>query len=133
MDITNSWSTAMNINYTNGRDLIENEPMRHTTPFFGKASLFYNQKKLSSEFFVRFNGRRKFENLPPSERNKPHLYTSDGSLAWYTLNLRLQYKINDYLGLNGAIENILDHHYRTYSSGISAPGRNFVISFRSNF
>jgi hemoglobin/transferrin/lactoferrin receptor protein len=133
MDITKSWSTSMNINYTNGRDLIENEPMRHTTPFFGKASLFYNQKKLSSEFFVRFNGRRKFENLPPSERNKPHLYTSDGSLAWYTLNLRLQYKINDYLGLNGAIENILDHHYRTYSSGISAPGRNFVISFRLNF
>ncbi|MCK5469659.1 MAG: TonB-dependent receptor, partial [Cyclobacteriaceae bacterium] len=88
---------------------------------------------LSSEFFVRFNGRRKFEDLPPSERSKTHLYSSEGSLAWYTLNLRLQYQINDYLGLNGAIENILDHHYRTYSSGISAPGRNIVISIRANF
>ena len=133
MDLTKSWSTSMNINYTNGKDLITNEPLRHTTPLFGMASLFYNQKKLSSEFFVRFNGRRKFEDLPPSERNKTHLYSSDGSLAWYTLNFRLQYQISNLLEINGAIENILDHHYRTYSSGISAPGRNFVISFRANF
>ena len=28
--------------------------------------------------------------------------------------------------------NILDNHYRTYSSGISAPGRNVVLSIRAN-
>ena len=28
------------------------------------------------------------------------------------------------------IENILDRNYRTYSSGISAPGRNFILTLR---
>ena len=132
MDLSANWATSMSFNYTEGKDLIADEALRHTTPVFGMASLFYNQNKFKSEFYVRFNGKRKFEDLPPSERSKPHLYSSDGSLAWYTMNLRLQYQINDFLGLNGAIENILDHHYRTYSSGISAPGRNFVISLKAN-
>ncbi len=133
MDISKSWSTSLNINCVNGKDLITNEPLRHTTPIFGMASILYNQNKFKGEFYIRFNGSRKFEDLPPSERNKTHLYSNDGSLAWYTLNLRLQYQISDQLGINGAIENILDHHYRTYSSGISAPGRNIVISVRGKF
>jgi hemoglobin/transferrin/lactoferrin receptor protein len=97
------------------------------------ASLNYKQKKINGEFFVRFNGARTLENLPPSERNKTHIYSSDGSLAWYTLNLRGQYTLTDWLTMNAALENILDHHYRTYSSGISAPGRNFIISIKASF
>lgn len=131
IDLSRNWSTSFNINYTQGIDLINNEPLRHTTPLFGKASLFYNQKKIRGEFFLCFNGKREFKDLPPSERNKPHLYTTDGSLAWYTLNIRMQYKVNNIIGINGAIENILDHHYRPYASGISASGRNFVISIKA--
>ncbi len=133
MELSASWSASMNINYIQGEDLIANEPLRHTTPVFGMTSLYYTLKKFRGELFIKFNGERKFEDLPPSERNKPHLYSSDGSPAWYTLNFRLHYQINNYLSVNSALENILDHHYRTYSSGISAPGRNFVISLRANF
>jgi hemoglobin/transferrin/lactoferrin receptor protein len=32
--------------------------------------------------------------------------------------------------VNAGIENILDNRYRPYSSGIVAPGRNFIISLR---
>lgn len=133
MELSASWSASMNINYIYGKDLIANEPLRHTTPVFGKASINYTLKKFRSELFMKFNGKRKLEDLPPSERNKPHLYSSDGSPGWYTLNFRFHYQINNYLSLNSALENILDHHYRTYSSGISAPGRNFLISLRVNF
>lgn len=133
MDLSSRLSTSFNINYTQGRDRVNNEPLRHTTPVFGKGSLFYNHKRVLAEFFVWYNGKRKFDDLPPSERNKPHLYTPEGSLAWYTLNLRIQYQINKIIGVNGAIENILDHHYRPYSSGISASGRNFVISLKASF
>lgn len=132
MELTNNWSASMNINYTNGKDLVANEPLRHTTPIFGKASIFYNQNKFKGEFFMRYNGKRTFEDLTPSEKSKTHLYSSDGSLAWYTLNLRLQYQLNKTIGMTGGVENILHHHYRTYSSGISAPGRNFLISIRAN-
>ena len=124
------WYTSINLNYTNGRDLVNNEPLRHTTPVFGSASVNYQRRKLRGEFFLRFNGKRSYAKLPPSERNKPHLYTSEGSLAWYTLNVRGNYQINKVIGVNMTVENILDHHYRTYSSGISAPGRNIVISIR---
>jgi hemoglobin/transferrin/lactoferrin receptor protein len=133
MELSSNWSASMNVNYIEGKDLVENEPLRHTTPLFGNASVYYNSNKIQSEFFVRFNGKRKFEDLPPSERNKPQLYSAYGSPAWYTLNLRLRYQIKTNLSLNSALENILDHHYRTYSSGISAPGRNFVISLKANF
>lgn len=128
-----NWSAALNANYIEGKDLVANEPLRHTTPMFGKGAILFTQNKIRSEFNVSFNGKRKLADLPPSERNKSHLYSSDGSLAWYTLNLRLHYKINNYLEMNTALENILDHHYRTYSSGISAPGRNFIISLKANF
>jgi hemoglobin/transferrin/lactoferrin receptor protein len=133
MDISNHWSATGSLNLTDGRDLEADEPLRHTTPVFGMAGVQYTGKKFRGEFFTRFNGKRSLEQMPASERNKQHLYSSDGSLAWFTLNFRSRYNISNWLGLNAAIENILDHHYRTYSSGISAPGRNFVISLRASF
>nr|MBK9651447.1 TonB-dependent receptor [Bacteroidota bacterium] len=35
--------------------------------------------------------------------------------------------------VNAGIENILDTQYRYFSSGISAPGRNFIGSIRYQF
>ena len=58
--------------------------------------------------------------------------SKDGSPRWYTLNLRTSYMINKKLVLAAALENISDVHYRPYSSGISAPGRNLIISLQAN-
>jgi hemoglobin/transferrin/lactoferrin receptor protein len=73
--------------------------------------------------------------MPPSEIEKPYLYATDKngnpwSPGWLTLNLKLSYTIDGRYILNGGIENILDHRYRPYSSGIAAPGRNFILSAR---
>jgi hemoglobin/transferrin/lactoferrin receptor protein len=127
------WSASAHINVTEGKDLVQEEPLRHTTPVFGLGSIQYQTKELEATFSLRFNGARGLDDLPPSERNKTHIYSSDGSLAWFTLNMRAQYRLSEWLGVNAALENILDHHYRTYSSGISAPGRNFVISLNASF
>ncbi len=35
--------------------------------------------------------------------------------------------------LQGGIENILDTEYRTFASGINAPGRNFYAAVRVEF
>ena len=56
-----------------------------------------------------------------------------GTLAWTTYNFYSDYQINDKLSLNFAVENILDLHYRPFSSGVSSPGRNFVIGVRGSF
>lgn len=57
----------------------------------------------------------------------------DGSLAWTTYDLYTSWQISKKYSINLALENILDVHYRTFSSGVSAPGRNFIITFRGNF
>lgn len=127
------WVFSKSISYTGGKDISNDEPLRHTTPVFGKASIRYQKKKFLSEFYLTYNGNRSANNIPLSEIDrKYYLYTSNGSPAWYTLNLKSSYQVNDFLKVNAGVENILDKHYRPYSSGISAPGRNFMIALRAS-
>jgi len=53
--------------------------------------------------------------------------------AWFTLNLRANYKIHMYLSLQGGIDNVFDTQYRTFASGINAPGRNFIAALRFQY
>jgi len=43
------------------------------------------------------------------------------------------YVLTKTFSVNAGVENITDQRYRLYSSGISAPGRNYVLSFRADF
>lgn len=121
------------LTYTTGRDAIEDVPLRHTAPLFGQTSIAYKLNNLNLLLTQQYNGAKTYDQLASSEQNKPHIYTPDGSPSWTTTSLNAQYKINYVLTINGSIENIFDVHYRPYSSGISAPGRNFIISLKANF
>ncbi|MEO1053934.1 MAG: TonB-dependent receptor [Bacteroidota bacterium] len=132
VDFNRQFALTSSVTFTDGEDTEANEPLRHTTPVFGQTRLIYRRDRLRGEFIADYSGGRSFENLSPSERDKPDLYTEDGALGWYTLNLKASYQVNDYIQVNGGIENILDRHYRPYSSGISAPGRNFILSLRAS-
>jgi hemoglobin/transferrin/lactoferrin receptor protein len=120
--------------YTNGRDLTADEPLRHTTPVFGQVSATLRKGPWQAEAWVEYNGARWRADIPPNEiDDKPFLYTPDGSPGWHTWNLRGAYQWNEYLQINLALENLFDLHYRPYASGISAPGRNFIVSVRGRF
>lgn len=121
------------VNYNDGKDEIENVPLRHTTPWFGVVSLLYQSERFTLEGFTDFQAKRAWDDLSPSEQNKTHLYTPDGALGWYTLNLRSSFQLNDEISFTASVENILDKHYRPYSSGISAPGINGILSARYSF
>lgn len=126
-----NWAFASSVTYTDGKDLTNNQPLRHTSPLFGKVTLAYQKKKLKTELYTLFNGERTASQIPDSEiKQKPHLYTSNGSPSWATLNWKMSYQFTKHISLNLGIENILDKHYRPYSSGISASGRNFIIALR---
>jgi hemoglobin/transferrin/lactoferrin receptor protein len=114
------------LNWTEGQDL-ENIPLRHIPPLFGQTNLSFKKNRLHLEFSAKYNGSKPFSDLPPEEQVKENIYTPEGSLSWYTLNIYGSYRINYALRILGSIENILDQHYRPFSSGISAPGRN--VSF----
>ncbi len=130
LNFMNHFSLYSSFTLMNGKDTDENIPLRHTTPAFGKTSITYRQNQFRAEFNVQYQASRAFEDLAPSEQNKTHLYTPDGALGWSTLNINVSYQPNPFFQINGAIENLADTHYRPYSSGISAPGRNFIFSIR---
>lgn len=108
-------------------------PVRHVAPAFGSTRLVYQKNNWKLDAFVQYNGEFSFNQLAPSEKSKAYLYALDEngnpySPSWYTFNLRSSYQFNNNLFVSAALENITDRRYRTYSSGISAPGRNLVLS-----
>lgn len=133
IDLSDHILLSSSLTIMDGQDIDEDIPLRHTTPLFGRTSLVFRGSKYRIDLFARYQGPKAFEDLAPSEQNKTHLYTSDGSLAWTTLNIKASWQPLQYLQVNGGIENILDSHYRPFSSGISAPGRNFIVAMRGSF
>ena len=85
-----------------------------------------------------YNGEVSYDNLPEEERGKDYMYAVDAngnpySPAWYTLNFKALFLLNDLLSISAGIENMTDQRYRPYSSGIVAPGKNFIISLKATF
>ncbi len=110
-------------------------PVRHVVPNFGNTHLIWQKDKLKVDGFVKYNNALSFNQLAPSEAGKDYIYALDDngmpySPSWYTLNLRTQYQIGDDVTVTAALENITDQRYKTYSSGIAAPGRNLIVSLK---
>jgi len=121
-------------NYTKGYDN-EGLALRHVAPFFGSTHLIFNNSILIIDLYTNYNGEIAYEDLSQTEREKTHIYeqNKDGlpySPSWQTFNLQLSYRLNSVFYLTAGVENILDTRYRPYSSGIAAPGRNFILSLR---
>lgn len=127
-----SFKTALNL--TEGYE--ENgDPLRHAAPPFGSSHLVFENNRFSADLYSSYNGARKFEKMAPSETEKPYLYSMDKngnpwSPGWYTINLKMSYRFANRVTVMAGVENILDHRYRPYSSGIVAGGRNFIASLR---
>ena len=124
-------------NYIKGYD-DEGFALRHVSPFFAHASLRFEYEKMRLELVSVYNGEISYTNLAPTERDKTHLYAPDAqgnpySPAWSILNLRGSYAFNQTFLLTLGVENILDKRYRSYSSGITAPGINFIAAIRVSF
>ncbi|MDF2453336.1 MAG: hypothetical protein K0S26_2840 [Bacteroidota bacterium] len=122
------------LNYTYGRYTDTKKdtviPLDHIAPVFGQTSILYKTKNIDGEFFVRYNGKKTLADYSPSgEDNLPYA-TANGMPAWFTLNIRFGFNITKSLRLNAACENITNNRYRTFASGVNAPGRNVILSLR---
>jgi hemoglobin/transferrin/lactoferrin receptor protein len=129
--------TRNNLTVMKGEDA-DGLPLRHVPPTFGSSHLMLERQKWFIDFYVKYSGRFSFEELAPSEQDKPHLYAVDDngnpwSPGWLTLNLKSNYQWNDTFSVSGGVENILDNRYRPYSSGIVAPGINFILALKAEF
>lgn len=126
-----SWTGT--ITYTYGR--FKNEqgdkiPQDHIPPVYGRTNITYNQGRISTEFFVLFNGWKKAKDYNPDGEDNPQYATPEGMPSWVTLNWRGQVNITRHFLLQMAVENLTDRNYRYFASGFSAPGRNFVLALR---
>ena len=124
-------SLSSNLSYTHGRLKEGNTPLDHIPPVFGMTTVRYETKKFKCEVYARYNGWKHLEDYSASGEDNLPQATVDGTPSWYTLNLRTAYQLNKTLNIQFGIENILDTYYRHFASGISAPGRNFVIALKA--
>lgn len=108
-------------------------PLDHIPPVFGQSSLIYKGRGFDGEFFVRYNGKKNLRDYSPSGEDNLQYATADGMPAWYTFNIRTGFNLSKYLRVGLACENIFDVHYRNFASGISAPGRNVIVSLKFSY
>ncbi len=95
-------------------------------------------KNLNIDLSFIYNGEISNSKLAEEEQGKINIYAIDEfgkpySPSWYNVNLKLQYLITNNISTTFGIENITDQLYRPYSSGISGPGRNFILSVKLKY
>jgi len=135
------FSLTTDFNFQEGEEELDDgtrSPSRHAAPWFGTSRITYRANGLFLEMYAQYSGEVAYEDLAVSEQGKPELYAPDGngnhySPSWYTLNLKASYQISKSWKINAGMENLTDQRYRPYSSGIAAPGRNFILSLSARF
>ncbi len=137
MNITKSLKLTSQYSVTGGTEEKENieVPIRHVAPSFGNTHLIWNYKDLKIDVFANYNNELAFNQLAPSEIGKDYIYAIDENgnpyaPSWSTLNVRTQYQLTKSTTLTASLENITDKRYKTYSSGIAAAGRNFILALK---
>lgn len=112
--------------------------LNHTPPAFGITRLTYRRKSLMAEVYAQYNGKVENKDLPIGEAATDYLMAKDENgkpwvPSWVTWNVKASWHFSKYISLSGGIENLADIRYRPYGSGISAPGRNFILALRGTF
>lgn len=142
IDFTSSLQLFSIINYQKGKEKsIEDGQYyspTHVAPLFGTTQVRFKKPKYQVMLYANYNGEIAYDDLALSERADSHLYAKDENgnpyaPLWFTLNLKGSYQLAKFVGIDAGLENIFDKRYRPYSSGITAPGRNFIASLRFKF
>jgi hemoglobin/transferrin/lactoferrin receptor protein len=132
---------SSDLNIQDGEEELDDgsvSPSRHAAPWFGVTRLGYEADRLSLELYAYYQGTFEHEDLAEEERAKDEIYAHDAegrtyAPGWHTLNFKAMYRLSEAWRVSAGIENITDRRYRPYSSGISGPGRNFVLSLGLSF
>ncbi len=110
-------------------------PLPSISPIFGNLLLKYNKENWLTSLRFQFSGSKNPNTYSiggedgleetPLISELSGLYA--GTPAWNDLSLLTQYEWKENIRFIVGIDNIFDIHYRTFASGISAPGRNLKI------
>jgi hemoglobin/transferrin/lactoferrin receptor protein len=108
-------------------------PIDHIPPTYGRVGLKHDIKKFTAELFTLFNGWKRIEDYNLNGEDNEIYATKDGMPAWQIWNINTSYQPTQKINLSFQIENMADLNYRYFASGISALGRNYIVSYRYSF
>ena len=123
-------SLKSTLNFTRGHNLTDNVPLGHIPPLFGRTSITYRKQRFFVEALVVYSGWKHREDFSPYGEDNDEEAMEYGFPSWWTVNLKGGVTVGKRFDFLLAIENLLDQFYKPYASGISAPGRNFIITAR---
>lgn len=126
---------SFGMNYTYGRIKTDSSdaPLDHIPPFMMRMGLNYTNQHFSTDFFVNYNGAKKLKDYYLNGEDNEQYATPEGMPAWFTVNWRVSYQVHKLISIQAGLDNIFDTQYRTFASGINAPGRNVFGTLRFQF
>ena len=133
LKLTNRLDLTSTFTFTKAHYANKTEPVGHIPPIYGMSSLSYKERKIKYALYSRFNCKKSWSDFNSLSDNPNEAVPGFGSPAWITLNASIFIYLNPSLKIQIAGENLLDAHYKTFSSGISAPGRNLMASVYFKF
>ena len=121
-----------NCNYVFGKT-INNLPLAHIPPLNASLSIDYTINNKNITLNTLYNSWKKAEDYDLGGVDNLEEATIDGTPSWCILNLYYSYKIDNNFTYGIGVKNIFDIHYKTFGSGLSSSGRNFILSLHTNF
>ena len=112
---------------------VDGLPLAHIPPTTIITEISYNLKLQQFTFNLHYNGLKKEIDYDLGGVDNLEEATLIGNPSWYTINLKYLTTIDKNLTFIAGINNIMDVHYKTFGSGISASGRNFSLSLQTKF
>ena len=124
------------LTYTKGDDNENYGPLPSISPLFGSLAMTYSKNNLNVKAMFKFSeakdadeysfgGEDGLDETPFIFENERLIYL--GTPKWSDLSIYATKNISSDIILRFGLTNLFDTHYRTFASGISAPGRSFQI------
>ena len=129
----NKFHLSSSVCYTRGLVLNSEFPMGHIPPLFGKLNFKYLYEKFEFSFSSLFNGVKKIKDFGEGNIDNLSEASPIGYPSWWVLNSQISYNWNQSTHCNIGLYNIFDTHYKTFSSGLSSPGRSIMLSIKLSF
>ena len=111
----------------------EGDPLAHIPPLNAKINLSYEKFGHNITCYAIYNAWKFARDYDKDGVDNIKEATARGNPSWLTLNMAYYKKITDEMTFKIAIQNITDLHYKTFGSGLSAGGRNYVIAIQTEF
>jgi len=126
-EIGRRFRTALNVTYTFGQSIDDDEPLRRIPPLNGRVRVDY-YPNAAVEITAEWLFAAKQDRLSSGDI-ADHRIPPGGTPGWQVVNLAAQWRWGRVRWTAG-LSNLFNEAYRTHGSGIDAPGRNVWTGVR---